>query len=327
MKIRKLTALFFACTMLLAFAACNRQGKESSSGSDSEPEPGQVVDYPVTIGTAILKEQPGRVVSLSPALTEIMAELGYLGQLAGVSDYCDTPATVTDRPRCGTPQQIDFDALGKVDPQLVVTSTPLIESELIRLQQRSIEVLVLPRASTLEELRTLYIDLARALEGDQTGREAGEGFFGSFNKMIDAMAEMGKTYAAEKGGKPGTVMIRLLDYTVATGDTLEGRLLEAIGLKNLASGYGQWVFPKEDAAALTPDLIVAHTPITIPVLEKNEVYKKTQAVIKDRVVNVDMTAFERQSPRMFDELERIALFAYEGVSAGQGQSQSGSVIQ
>ncbi len=326
MNAQKFFALLMAFVLALSFSACKRQG-DGPSQSGSEPPPQQVVDYPVTVGTAILNQQPQRVVSLSPALTEIMAELGYLDQLAGISDYCDTPQSATDLPRCGTPQQIGFETLNQVKPQLVITSTPLIESELVQLQQRDIEVLVLPRASTLEELRTLYIDLARALEGDQTGQEAGKAFFEPFTQMVDAMEQLGKTYAAQTGGKPGVVMIRMLDYTVATGDTFEGRLLEAIGLKNLAAGYGQWVFPKEDTAALTPDLIVAHTPITIPVLEKNDVYKKTQAVVKDRVVNVDMTAFERQSPRMFDELERIALFAYEGVAAGSSQGHSGSLIE
>lgn len=331
MKLKQLLALLLALAMVLALSACKRQGQDGPSESGSEPEPEAIIDYPVTVGDAILSEQPTRVVSLSPALTEIMAEMGYAGQLVGISDYCDTPQTVTDLPRCGTPQQINFDALGKVNPQLVVTSTPLIESELIRLQQRDIQVLVLPRANTIDELRTLYVNLARALEGDTTGREAGETYFDSFTKLMDVLGDLGKAYMTEKGAKPNVVMIRMLDYTVATGDTFEGRLLEAIGLKNLASGYGQWLFPKEDAAALTPDLIIAHTPITIPVLEKNQVYKKTQAVIKDRVINVDMIAFERQSPRMFDELERIALFAYEGVSASQpqsgSQSSSGSTIE
>ena len=327
MKLKQLLALLLALAMVLALAACNRQGQDGSSESGSEPAPEEIIDYPVTVGDAILNEQPTRVVSLSPALTEIMAEMGYAGQLVGISDYCDTPETITDLIRCGTPQQINFDALSKANPQLVVTSIPLIESELIRLQQRDIEVLVLQRANTMDELHTLYVNLARALEGDTTGREAGETYFESFTKMMDVLSDLGKAYVAEKGTKPSVVMIRMLDYTVATGDTFEHRLLEAIGLNNLAATYGDWVFPKEDAAALTPDLIIAHTPITIPVLEKNNVYKKTQAVIKDRVVNVDMIAFERQSPRMFDELERIALFAYEGVSASQAQSGSSSASQ
>ena len=77
---------------------------------------------------------------------------------------------------------------------------------------------------------------------------------------------------------------------------------------------------------LAPDLIISDEAITIPVLEKNAVYKGTQAVIKDQVVTVDMDAFERQSPRMLDELERVADFLFDGDVEARSAQPVGETI-
>ena len=64
----------------------------------------------------------------------------------------------------------------------------------------------------------------------------------------------------------------------------------------------------QEAAALNPQLIIAHETITIPDLEQNPTYQNGQATIYDQVVNLDFQALERQSLRMVAEWEKVADF-------------------
>lgn len=321
MKMRRLAALLLALLMLLTLAACGKEEPEEPQQPEDPMAQDLPVEYPVELRGTIIKEEPDGVVSLSPALTELMREMGLGGVLEGVSDYCDA-----DLPQCGTPQNIDLEAIEESGADLVVTSVELAEDDLTRLLQMDVDVLVLSRAGSLEELETLYVDLGRAVMGEVTGREMGENLWSSFADRMDDLEQRGQDYAGTAESAPTVIFLRMLDYTMATGDTFEHRLLEKMGFKNLAESYGDWNFPKDNAAQLTPTLIISDEAITIPVLEKNEVYKGTQAVIKDQVVTVDMEAFERQTPRLLDELERVADFLFDGVVEARSAQDSGETI-
>ncbi len=294
----------------VALAGCSRSGGETS-GSGSESQPEVLPDFPVSIGEDVrLNEAPQRVVSLSPALTELVYALGYQSQLVGVSNFCDIPDEAASLPRCGSSQGINFAELEKLEPQLVLISAPLVENELLRLQQRNIQVLQLGRAGDLNGLQANYTDLGRALQGETTGRAAGAAVFEELGNVLEAGAQQARDTINAGKAKQSVIMLRMTDFIMATGDSFEQKLLDKLLLENLAAPYGNWAYPADKVAELKPDFIIADKSITIPMLEKNAVYKGTQAVLKDRVVNIDFSAFERQSPRMATEIEKIINFAY-----------------
>lgn len=322
MKMRRITALLLALLMLLALAACGKEETEEPEQSETSEVVEEPTEYPVELRDTIILDEPTGVVSLSPALTELMQEMGLGGMLEGVSDYCDPDSL----PRCGTPQQVDHEAIEDSGADLVVTTAELAEEDLTELLQRNIDVLVLPRAGSLEELEALYVDLGRAVMGETTGRQMGLDLWQSFADRMEDLALRGEEFADSRESAPTVIFLRMLDFTMATGDTFEHDLLEEMGFKNLAAEYGDWVFPQDKAGQLTPTLIISDDAITIPVLEKNATYKGTQAVIKDQVVTVDMAAFERQTPRLLDELERVADFLFDGVVEARSAETAGETI-
>ncbi|MBR5558848.1 MAG: ABC transporter substrate-binding protein [Oscillospiraceae bacterium] len=308
MKMRRIAALLMALLLLMTFAACGKQEEEEPQQPQEPVEQGPA-EYPVELRGTIILEEPDGVVSLSPALTELMQEMGMGGMLEGVSDYCDP----SNLPRCGTPQNIDFEEIRASGADLVVTTAALAEDDTTKLLQMNIDVLVLPRAGSLKELEELYVDLGRAVMGEVSGRQKAEDLWENFAARMESLAQRGDEFVDSQESVPTVIFLRMLDYTMATGDTFEHQLLKEMGFKNLAEAYGDWSFPKDNAAQLTPTLIISDDAITIPVLEQNAVYKGTQAVIKDQVVTVDSQAFERQTPRLLDELERVADFLFDGV--------------
>ncbi|MES1173821.1 MAG: helical backbone metal receptor [Myxococcales bacterium] len=76
------------------------------------------------------KGRPGarRLVSLSPAITETLFEIGAGPDLVGVSDYCNFPEAAKHLPRTGTALTPGYEAIVRLEPTLILcedaASTP-----------------------------------------------------------------------------------------------------------------------------------------------------------------------------------------------------------
>ena len=303
---KRLAALGLAVLLLAGLPACGEKGPSSAPQEESSSE--DTSEYPALIGEVRLEAQPQAVVSLSPAITEWVADLDYDGQLVGVSDWCDTPSGLVEQlDRCGTPLAMDQEMVENLGADLVLTSTPLPQEDQEWLEIMEIPVVVLPPAATLEELKDRYVDLARALGGETSGLARGEETAARLEEELDAVASRVQEAVSQREGGLTVILLREADYTMATGDTFEQTILDRMGLTNLAADCTGWQYPAE-LGNPNPQLIIAHNTITIPLLEQNPVYQGGQATIYDQVVNLDFTALERQSLRMVAEWEKVADF-------------------
>ena len=67
-----------------------------------------------------MPENPQRIVSLAPNLTETLYALGLGPRVVGVTDFCAFPPEVRDKPRVAGFSSINFEALLRAQPDLVV---------------------------------------------------------------------------------------------------------------------------------------------------------------------------------------------------------------
>lgn len=301
-----LALLMTGCSLFQPSKEDNSQPQdESDSVSDNED-----AEYPLRFFGANLYSRPGIIVSLSPSITEKLGDLGLGDRLEGISDYCED-AGETGRARCGTTLMPDLERIESLSPHLLLTEAGLSDDDLVSIQQMGIEVAVIPRAKDAEQLKENYLNIATLLEGKKTGAAIGA----AFNRKLDGRLEGLRQNAPEE--PKNAIYLRLLDFTLATGDTLEGNLMELIGLNNIAKGYKNWEYPESEARGeegrkdfVSLDFIFCDKKsVTIKMLEKSEFYKGLDAVLKDRYLYIDSSVFERQGLRMFDELERMQLYA------------------
>jgi len=76
---------------------------------------------PVFCGAAEVRPlHPRRIVSLAPAMTEILFELGLGGRVVGVTSLCDRPAEARRRPTVGGMANPSLEAIVALRPDLVV---------------------------------------------------------------------------------------------------------------------------------------------------------------------------------------------------------------
>ena len=233
MRAKKWMVFLFAIIFLLA--GCHKKEKaasvskpevpQSSSSADEEPDP----NWPAEVRDIILTEKPETIISLSPALTEIVYELG--GNLSGISDFCDFPQEVTSLERYGSSSIPDLEALKKNPPDLLLSSVPLSKADQELLESLEVAVAVFPRAEDLDGIEKIYVDLGILLEGIETGKENGETVFTALRERYEALCDK----AAEGHGISG-IWLRDVPLVMATGDTFEGELLEnALGIENDAA--------------------------------------------------------------------------------------------
>ncbi|MEO6773287.1 MAG: helical backbone metal receptor [Kofleriaceae bacterium] len=84
------------------------------AGCPRSPQPGD------TRGSASAGSAAARIISLSPSATEVVAALGAAGELVGVDDYSDYPASVKALPKVGSFLAPNLEAIVRLRPSIVV---------------------------------------------------------------------------------------------------------------------------------------------------------------------------------------------------------------
>lgn len=288
---KKLLCALLACMLLILFCACGKTAK----GKDDR--------WPVTVSGVTFTHVPKRVISLSPALTDTLFALGYGGRIVGVSNYCEPPEAAQDTVACGTALMPDTDAILQLGPDILFCSAALPDKVTKSLEAAGVQIIVVARAETLDGILENYRLLCTAFEGSKVGDLKTEQLSLFVHTTLDYVnAAVSRALSPEENK---AVYLRQIPFVLATGDTLEGRLLTDMGFTNLGSAYTGWNYPLEAEPDLNPNYIFCDESVSLEALQSSDYYKKTSAITHEQIFTFDARMFERQSPEMFFELEDL----------------------
>jgi hypothetical protein len=163
----RLQFVFLTLFILIAVTACEPIGRpdatETAVITVTEAE-----IIPVEVYGMSFDNPPEKVVSLSPAITEIIYELGAKGSLVGVGRYSDyPPEAMEENPDCGSAANPDFEKILALSPDLLITQSPIAIKDLTALRSAGIEVLSIPAVTDIESLNALYESLNRLFYGEE----------------------------------------------------------------------------------------------------------------------------------------------------------------
>lgn len=267
------------------------EGGESSSpseiiGSDvSQTEENRA--FPAQVCGVELEKSVEKAVSLSPAATEIICELGFADRLVGVSDYCDYPDNLS-APKLGSPENPNIDEIMRLMPDAVFTISPLSERETYLLNQANIKVLELPVATSIQGYSDLYAEISAAFYGYETIGEKG----GRKSAQIADDARKALEKSAE-GVALGKFIYVTGKLTIAGADTFESSILSLAG-ENVCTENGY--MSAEAFSGDTPEFIIADNALSEGEIGSDSTLK---AMIAEgaKVCFVNPRAFERPSAR------------------------------
>lgn len=283
---KRLSALLLA----IAFVLCgcgdpdNDDIPEETTENTDSPEP---TPYPFSVNGTEISAQPNKVVCLSPALTEIIYEMGYGDKIVGRSSYCDYPSDVMQVTDLGSTANPNIDAIIDLLPDLVITSTTIASKDTFAMEQAGIKTVLIPAPTTLEGFSSIYTSLGLIFEGMFTGTEKGENAYSVVSKAL------GNTEAMNIG----KFVYVTENLTVAGGDTFESAVLSCFG-SNIAKKETGYRFDKAELIEDQPDIILLNDKYTVDDLLNDEYYSQLDAVIENRVIFINNVYFERPSVRI-----------------------------
>lgn len=307
MRYMKKTIALCAVLMLAIILPACQNIDEVSTSSAAPP------DYPLEVGGLTFDAAPQTAVSLSPALTEILCELGYEERLVARGSYSDYPESVLAKTDVGSAANPDIAAITALAPEVLLSQSPITKKDITRLEQAGTLVLILPTATSVESVRHTYSAISAIFGGALGSKSATET---AMRPLDDALAAVGDT------GVENFVYIMTNDLAVATGDTLSGDILSHFG-SNIAAGFEKYAMTTEELTAGNPSLIFLATPINIANL--SDAVKALPAA--GRVISIDNSSFERPTVRLLTQTvngiaEQLKALSTADVSVAEETSTS-----
>lgn len=293
---KRLNRVLCAALCVFLLTGCDRGGESLgelvvSSQPESEQERSA---FPAEVCGVELQAAAERVVSLSPAVTEIICELGFKDRLCGVSSYCDYPEGLTAA-ALGSTENPDIDGIRALSPDVVFTLSALSERDSYELTSVGIAVIPLAAPRTLAEYAALYSDIARAFYGAELSADD--------EKQGEICAQLGNNAAAAlekaaEGVSLGGFVYVTEKLTLAGADTFESAVLSLSG-SNLCTESG---YPA--ASELSPDYIIADEVL------KEHGFSSDAALSamaqSAQVIYVNAQPFERPSARLHEVFTQIS---------------------
>ncbi|MDP3845204.1 MAG: cobalamin-binding protein [Pseudomonas sp.] len=237
-----------------------------------------------------------RVVSLSPALNELMLELGAGPQLVGVLGTRERPAALADLPSVGEYGQLEIETLLSLKPQLVLLWPDSIgAAQRQQLRQLGLELYEV-QPHSLDELATqveaLALRVGRAERGLQLAQE--------FRQQL---AHLRQRYQRQP---PLRVFYQVWDsplYSIG-GQQIISDALRVCGAENLLSDL-TLAAPQinlETVLARDPEVILTSEP---QLLAAWQAWPQLQAVKRGQVWSIPDRGLERPSLQMLNATERL----------------------
>ena len=281
-----------ASTMLCSCEKDNEQEDEITTITSSEPD--EPMPYPFMLNDVEIAARPEKVVCLSPAITEIICEMGYQDTIIGRSSYCDFPGEIISVTDVGSTANPDIKAIIELKPDLVISSTAIASKDIFEMEQQGIKTVIIPSPTALDGFSSIYTSIGLIYEGMFTGVETGEQYYSEINKVL------GNT----DNFSFGKFVYITENYSVAGGNTIESAILSCFGtnLAKDAEGYG---FDAEALLENQPDILLVNSKYSKEMLEEHEVFSELNAFQENRIIYIDNFFFERPTARIMEAITQL----------------------
>ena len=252
----------------------------------------------------VIPDNPIRVVSLAPSITEIIFALGQENRLAGVTRFSDYPEAAKKLPKVGSYVHLDLEKIVSLKPDLCIA----IKDGNPRVVVNRLESLGIPvYAVNPRNLKTVMKTLTEIGIFLNAGEKAN-----SVVQDMKSRIQRVKTKTANVTYRPRVFFQIGIAPIVSVGaDTFAHELIELAGGKNLSKGPIPYPrFSKEQVLSLNPEVFI------ITSMSRNTIFEQVKkewskwpslpAVKNQRMHLEDSNLFDRPTPRLVDGLEHLA---------------------
>ena len=246
---------------------------------------------------------PARIVSLTPALTEILFSLDLGDRVVGVTEYCDRPPEAKTRPKVGGYVNPSVEAVLALKPDLVVVSPGPGNRDAVQAMDRAGLTMAVVPAESLDETLAAIDAVASAAGVPERGRR----LVASIRDRLDAVARR-----VARRPRVRVLFSVQVDPIIAAGrGTLPSQIVEAAGGLNVVEAERYPKLGIESVIALAPEVVlqsrmdVAHGNGSAERAAWMR-WKALPAIAGGRLVVLPDDASLRPGPRVAEAVEQIA---------------------
>lgn len=249
-------------------------------------------------------EQPKRVVSLMPSVTEIVFDIGAGDLLVGATLYATSPPAAAELPRVGSYKHLDVEKIVRLQPDLCLAVRDGNPKHIVdRLVAVGVPVFVVdPR--TLEEIKESILLLGQALNVEAQAEKMA-------TAMERRLSRIDNTVKLATNKPKVFFQIDAAPIISAGLNTFIDKLITRAGGINMASGTKK-PYPRyswEDMLGMQPEIVIIASMAggyTDDELKAGwRKWPQIQAVKNNKLYVVDADLFDRPTPRLIDGLERL----------------------
>jgi len=251
----------------------------------------------------VLSDDPQRVVSLAPSITEIIFALGQEHRLKGVTRFSDFPSEAVNLPRVGSYVQLDLERIVALKPELCIAIKDGNPVEVVeRLESLKIPVYAVdPR--NLNAVMETILEIGKLLDASKTAKTLVEDMQYRIQRV--------RFRAAKASHHPGVFFQIGVSPIVSVGtNTFIHELIVLAGGDNLTKGPIPYPrFNREQVLSLAPEVFIITSMARGEVFERVKLewsrWSEMPAIKNRRIFLVDSNLFDRPTPRLVDGLELL----------------------
>jgi len=256
--------------------------------------------------TIILNTTPERIVSLSPSNTEILAALGLLDKIVGVTDVCDYPPEVKNKTRVGGYSAISIEKVALAKPDLIIASDKTSQETISRLKEIGLPVIVVAPKNVEHVIRD--IRMVGKITGTDTQTE---------DLAANITRRIAKVSAVPSINSPTVAHVVYSKPLYVSGNTtMQNDIISRTGGINVFASRNGWsTVSLEEFLLANPDIIIVSSGGGMDVSAKdvileefmsNPQYASLSAVKNHHVYAINADIISRPGPRIADAAEEVS---------------------
>lgn len=255
----------------------------------------------------LVPENPERIISLAPSITEILYAIQVQDRVVGVTDYCNYPKAVSAKTRVGGFSSPNLNVIISLEPDLIIGE--YYDADMIETFENNGLTVVIISPSTLDDVIQNIRHIGQLLNAESQANDLANFMQYRVDVVVSKISQISQ---AEKKKCYFEVWETPV---VAGGNSFINDIIEKAGGINIFGNIDE-KFPTVSNEAVikeNPDVIfitaMGRVSYTVDVKER-EGYDVINAVINDKIYVCDDDVFTRPSPRCVEALELMAEYLY-----------------
>ncbi|MBQ3739812.1 MAG: ABC transporter substrate-binding protein [Bacteroidales bacterium] len=247
-----------------------------------------------------LTKAPERIVSISPAITEVMFLVGAQNKLVGISDFCVYPPETEKIAKIGGMHNINFEVLLSLHPDVVLIGSMISQKDVEAIEKMGIPVICIVEETSMEGMADMMEVIGRITQCEEKANSEAA-------KWRDEVKGMRQENTQD------TITKKKVYYVVGFGDTGDftapknthiNEIIELAGCENVGKTLSSWNISREVLFKANPDIILIRKEDKDAFCSQHP-YTLLKAVKENHVYPIESGWIDIVSPRNIKAVKMI----------------------